>query len=54
MSQTPIHSLEAFHESIAAHPRAMLFKHSPVCPVSDQAHGEWQTFLADHPQVPTL
>jgi len=54
MSQTSLHSLESFQENLLAHPRLLLFKHSPVCPVSDEAHGQWQTFRADHPEVPTL
>ena len=32
----------------------MLFKHSPVCPISARAHEEWRAFTAAHPELPTL
>lgn len=54
MSQTDLHSMDAFEQSLAAHPRVLLFKHSPICPVSSAAHGQWQAFRTDHPDVPTL
>ena len=33
--------------------RFLLFKHSTVCSISDQAFAEYERFLARHPEVPT-
>lgn len=54
MPQTELHSLDAFREALAEHPRLMLFKHSPICPVSHAALEQWQRFRSEHPDVPTL
>ncbi len=54
MSETPLHTLEAFHQGLRDHRRVILFKHSPICPVSAAAQAEWQRFRSAHPDVPTL
>ena len=54
MSQTVLHSLDDFVRGLAAHGRVLLFKHSPICPVSHAAHEQWERFRRAHPDVPTL
>lgn len=54
MPQTVLHSLEDFEGGLSAHPRVLLFKHSPICPVSHAAHEQWERFRRKHPDVPTL
>jgi bacillithiol system protein YtxJ len=49
-----LHDLGAFRAALGRHPAVMLFKHSPICPVSARAHAEWEDFLAAGPGVPTL
>lgn len=43
---------EARLETLLAEPLVLLFKHSPICPVSDRARRELRTFLARRPDVP--
>ncbi len=54
MPTTSLHDLPAFRAALAKHPALMLFKHSPICPVSARALREWQAFTAAHPELPTL
>ena len=54
MAQTPLHDLDAWREALQRLPRVLLFKHSPICPVSHAAHAEWEAFRAEHPDVETL
>ncbi len=54
MSTEMIHDLDAFQSALEQHPRVLLFKHSPICPVSSHAKREWDAFLGSHPDVPTL
>ena len=54
MPTTALHSLDDFGAGIAAHPRVLLFKHSPACPISAAARGEWEAFLRAEPDVPAL
>jgi len=54
MPQTILHSMDGFSEGLAAAESVLLFKHSPVCPVSHAAHEQWQRFQREHPSVPTL
>jgi bacillithiol system protein YtxJ len=54
MPQTDLHSLEEFRQALAARPASLLFKHSPICPVSHAAHEQWERFRSEHPDVPTL
>lgn len=49
-----LHDIESWQSALQRHPAVMLFKHSPICPVSAAAHTEWQAFTAAHPDVPTL
>jgi bacillithiol system protein YtxJ len=49
-----LHDLQAWRDAIARHGTILCFKHSPICPVSAEAHGEWKRFVAAHPEVPTL
>jgi bacillithiol system protein YtxJ len=53
MTTESLHSLESWRAAITREPRLMLFKHSPICPVSARALREWRTFVASHPEVPT-
>jgi len=53
MTTESLHTLEAFRAAVAAQPVLMLFKHSPICPVSMTALREWRRFMDAHPEVPT-
>ena len=53
MTTESLHTLEDWRAAVAREPRLMLFKHSPICPVSARALKQWQRFLAAHPSVPT-
>ena len=44
----------ASYEASLARPRVLLFKHSPICPVSATARAEYEMFRLDHPDVTTL
>ena len=54
MTQTALHDLDSWRQALERLPRVLLFKHSPICPVSDQAHAEWQAFREAHPDLETL
>ncbi len=47
-------SLEGYEQALSRHAAVLLFKHSPICPISDAALGRWKAFLAANPEVPTL
>jgi bacillithiol system protein YtxJ len=49
-----LHSLDAYEAALRTHARVLLFKHSPVCPISAAARAEYERFLAAHPAVPAL
>lgn len=53
MSETVLHDLESYERALAA-PRVLLFKHSPVCPISAAARDEYDAFRRVMPEVPTL
>ena len=53
MAEHVIRDLAAFDAALAQ-PRVLLFKHSPICPVSATARAEYRMFCTDHPDVPTL
>jgi len=53
MTTESLHTLETWRAAIARQPVLMLFKHSPICPVSARALREWQRFVEHHPEVPT-
>jgi len=40
--------------ALSGSPAVMLFKHSPICPISARALEEWRRFTAEHPQAPTV
>ena len=54
MPELVLHDLVAFHQALAAAPRVLLFKHSPVCPISAAAHEQYTAFRQQHPDLPTL
>ena len=54
MSTETLHELTAWRDAIHRHPVVMLFKHSPICPISAAAHDEWKKLLAARPDLPTL
>jgi len=53
MSEQVLRDLEAFDAALTQ-PRVLLFKHSPICPISATARAEYELFRLDHPGVPTL
>ena len=53
MDGPALHDLDAFARALLA-PRVLLFKHSPVCPISAAALDEFRAFRAAHPDAPTL
>lgn len=52
MNEEHVHDLIAF-ERLLREPRILLFKHSPICPISAGAHAEYEAFRAARPEVPT-
>jgi bacillithiol system protein YtxJ len=54
MTHETLHDLPAWRAAIARHPALMLFKHSPVCPVSTAALREWEAFCRACPDLPKL
>jgi bacillithiol system protein YtxJ len=53
VTQTVLHDLATFDRALAA-PRVLLFKHSPVCPISAGAKAGYEQFVRELPDVPTL
>src|SRR5688572_29117403 len=49
MPEVVLHSLDDFVRGIAEQPRVMLFKHSPICPISAAALVEWEAFRSALP-----
>jgi bacillithiol system protein YtxJ len=54
MSETVLHSLVDYQRAIVAAPRVLLFKHSPVCPISAVARVEYDAFCVAQPEAVTL
>lgn len=54
MPETVLTSLEQARLELAAVSRVLLFKHSPICPVSLAAREQYERFRAGQPAVPTL
>ena len=54
MSTESLHDLTAWRAALNRYAQVMLFKHSPICPISAEALGEWKKFLVARPDVPTL
>jgi len=53
MTEQVLRDLDAF-EAALQQPRVLLFKHSPICPISATAKAEYEMFKLDHPDVPTI
>jgi len=53
MAEQTITDLAAF-EAALQQPRVMLFKHSPLCPISSTAYAEFKMFQLDHDSAATL
>ena len=53
MSEQVLRDLEQY-EAALSQPRVLLFKHSPVCPISTAARAEYEIFKTDHPDAPTM
>jgi bacillithiol system protein YtxJ len=54
MTPETLHDLAGWRAAIARHPAVMLFKHSPICPVSAAALREWEAFCRSCPDLPKL
>jgi bacillithiol system protein YtxJ len=54
VTETILHDLAAFDRALATHPRVLLFKHSPTCPISADARDAYEAFRANLPDAPTL
>lgn len=52
MTETILRSLDDYQRALQQ-PRVLLFKHSPVCPISAAAREQYEAFCATHPDVPT-
>lgn len=52
MTLTKIETEEQFNE-LLQNETVLFFKHSLTCPVSAEAFEEYQTFIAEHPQLVT-
>ncbi|MGC6487370.1 MAG: bacillithiol system redox-active protein YtxJ [Planctomycetota bacterium] len=53
MPEQVIRDLDAFDAAVTQ-PRVLLFKHSPVCPVSAAARAQYRLWSLEHPDAPTL
>jgi bacillithiol system protein YtxJ len=53
MSEQVLRDLDAFDAALTQ-PRVLLFKHSPICPISATARAEYKLFQLAHPDAPTL
>lgn len=53
MADQVLRDLDQFRQALAQ-PRVLLFKHSPVCPISSTARAEFEMWKLDHPDAPTL
>lgn len=54
MPEHVLHDLTAFARALQQHPRVLLFKHSPVCPVSAAAREEYDQWKRELPDAPAL
>lgn len=52
MTERILHSLDDY-EALLRNPRALVFKHSPTCPISAAAREEYAAFRAAWPDAPT-
>jgi bacillithiol system protein YtxJ len=51
--QTDLHDLATYDRALQQ-PRVLLFKHSPVCPISAEAKAGYEKFARELPDAPTL
>jgi monothiol bacilliredoxin len=49
-----LRDLDAFDRALRQHVRVLLFKHSPICPISTAARAHYDRFRSAVPDVPTL
>jgi|SRR6185436_18878657 len=54
VSTESLHDIDAWRAAIRRHAVVILFKHSPICPISAEALTEWERFLKLRPELPTL
>lgn len=53
MPELSLNSIAAFQTAIA-HPRVLLLKYSPICPISQMAQAELKMFQLDNPDALTM
>ncbi|MEC7723899.1 MAG: bacillithiol system redox-active protein YtxJ [Planctomycetota bacterium] len=53
MNEQVLRDVDALDTALAQ-PRVLLFKHSPICPISATARAEYKLFQLDHPDAPTV
>lgn len=46
--------LAAFDRALQQHPRVLLFKHSPACPISALAREQYEQWKTERPDAPAL
>ena len=54
MPEHVLHDLAAFDRALQQHPRVLLFKHSPACPISAAAREQYEQWKAERPDAPAL
>lgn len=54
MNELVLHDLDAYQRALATHPRVLLFKHSPTCPISAHAREQYDEWKRANPDAPTL
>jgi bacillithiol system protein YtxJ len=54
MPELVLHDLATFDRALQQHTRVLLFKHSPVCPVSAAAREEYEQWNRELPDAPAM
>jgi bacillithiol system protein YtxJ len=54
MPEHVLHDLATFDRALQQHPRVLLFKHSPACPISTAARAQYERWRAELPDAPAL
>jgi bacillithiol system protein YtxJ len=54
MTEHILHDLDSYELQLQKHPRVLLFKHSPACPISAAARDEYEQWRSERPDLPTL
>jgi bacillithiol system protein YtxJ len=49
MPEHVLRDLAAFEHALQQHPRVLLFKHSPACPISAAARAQYERWRAELP-----